>query len=157
MSVRPSLKLVPPLAEEFSVYGGPDTVSRAREWALSNHLLLVREVPACAHGLYLMASCPNGGARCCRAFDHTDIWLPDDMKDGRPFILTHPYTNEVSDDITGYAAAHGLAVQSRQALDGWYGHDSLPIRLTIPENWPIWPLEVEASALLAATPVAWPS
>lgn len=32
---RDNLRLIPPLAEEFEVYGGKGTVERARRWALS--------------------------------------------------------------------------------------------------------------------------
>jgi hypothetical protein len=37
---RHDLRLIPPLSEDFSVYGGPDTIERAREWALKYRLCL---------------------------------------------------------------------------------------------------------------------
>ena len=56
-----NLELTPPLAEEFSPYGGPDTVARARRWALDRRYLLADGVPTCAHGLYLMPKLPRTG------------------------------------------------------------------------------------------------
>lgn len=74
--LMPSLELVPPMSDDFGVYGGVDTNERARNWAIMHHYLLVRgAVPACAHGFYLM-NCPNTGA-CIPGADHTEMWVPD--------------------------------------------------------------------------------
>ena len=154
-NIRAQLKLIPPLADEFSLYGGGETVKRAQQWALDKHYLLAAGVATCAHGLYLMDICPTG-LKCCPGFDHTQIWIPDNMEEERPFILTHPYHSEVDESFYAYASAHGLRVSSDHPTDGWYGTGSLPIRLTIPESWPFWPIEAEAGALLRALPVRWP-
>lgn len=157
---RDNLQLVPPLAEEFQVYGGKDTVERARKWALDGHYLLATGVPACAHGLYLLASCPDNS--CCRnhfrQLDHVNIWIPaGSVFSQRPFLLAHPYASEISDDTRRYAEAHGLGVMSYPEFgDGWYGHGTIPIRLSLPQNWPVWPIEEKAAVLLDTQPVAWP-
>jgi Domain of unknown function (DUF4041) len=61
-----TLTLTPPLSGEFSVYGGADTVARARKWALENRYLLCGGVVPCAHGLYLMGDCPGKCAEIAR-------------------------------------------------------------------------------------------
>lgn len=157
---RDDLRLIPPLAEEFEVYGGKETVERARKWALDGRYVLAEGIPKCAHGLYLMASCP--GLSCCRnnfrQLDHVNLWIPAPGRDmQRPFLLFHPYSSDIYTDTQRYAEAHGLSARSYRELgDGWYGQNTIPIRLTIPENWPIWPIEAKAAVLFSTQPVAWP-
>lgn len=161
--IRPVLKLIPPISDEFTVGCGDDIEVRARSWALKLHVLLVKGVPACAHGLYLMDMCPTG-SNCCGAFDHTTLWMPDRGPGSRlaanpperPFLLTQPYMKAIPPSATTYARAHGLRVSSWPKLDGWYGHGTLPIRFSLPENWPMWPIEREAEAMFSARPVLWP-
>lgn len=157
---RDDLRLVPPLAEEFEVYGGKDTTERARQWALNGRYVLAAGIPACAHGLYLMASCP--GLSTCRnhfrQLDHADIWIPaiGDAGD-RPFLLAHPYASEINSDTIRYGEAHGLKVRTYPQIgDGWYGHGTIPIRLTVTENWPVWPIEAKTAVLFSTQPIAWP-
>jgi hypothetical protein len=94
-----SLALVPPLASKETAltggeppYGldvGGDDATRdaARDWALRHGYMQAVGLAPCAHGLYLMRSCP--GRDCYRAagLDHTQIWVPADAGE-RPFILT---------------------------------------------------------------------
>lgn len=165
--VRPVLELIPPMSPEFSVYGGSEIVERARKWALYGRYLLARGVPACAHGLYMMDTCPNGAVRCCDAFDHTDLWVPDrsaglradgnglTREPGRPFLLTSPHILDLP-ALQSYAQAHGLQIGDYGELDGWYGYGTHPIRLELPLSWPMWPIEREAEPLFSASPVSWP-
>jgi hypothetical protein len=88
---EPELTLVPPLSPEFRVYGGPESVKSAREWAVRFGYFLVKDYQ-CAHILYL-AQCPKQGA-CCSDFDHTTVWVPRD-EPLAPFILTQPYVGEI--------------------------------------------------------------
>lgn len=159
------LRLIPPLAPEFSLYGGEDTVRRAREWALWHRYLLADLVPACAHGLYLMRSCPRSTCKThFRQLDHARIWIPAQPRPSfaRPFILAHPYANEITKETQGYARAHGLLASPPpdrpypEADDGWYGDGTLPIRLIVGGDWPMWPIEEAAAVLLHGEPVAWP-
>jgi hypothetical protein len=32
----------------------------------------------------------------------------------------------------------------------------LPIRLTIPDDWPLWPIERDVAVLLHTQPITWP-
>jgi len=154
---RDDLVLVPPLAEEFSVYGGLDTTARARAWALGHHYLLADGIPACAHGLYLLGSCPGPGCRSSfPQLDHAGIWVPADPTD-KPFLLAHPYATDAADETRTYARAHGLDVRSLpQFGDNWYGHGTIPVRLTVTENWPLWPIEAKVAIMLSTQPVTWP-
>ncbi len=176
----PQLTLIPPLADPehdlsfeeppigFGVCGPKDTAGRARQWALENRYLLAEGISPCAHGLYMMG-CPSSGCSSF-GFDHTQIWVPADVPGGRPFILTSPYTSEVPGRLRVYAEAHGLELSVDGHLrggelheerhvweDNWYypGH-ALPIRLTVPVDWPMWPIEEQAFVLLATQPVEWP-
>jgi hypothetical protein len=156
---RHNLRLIPPLAEEFSVYGGKDTVERARAWALDGHYLLADGIPKCAHGLYLLDSCP--GSTCRSRFpqlDHASVWVPTGpTAEVRPFLLSHPYAKTISDDTSTYAKAHGLTARSYPEFgDGWYGGGTIPVRFTMPAHYPFWPIEAETLTLLATQPVAWP-
>lgn len=158
---RDNLILIPPLAEEFSLYGGPGTTERARKWALDGRYLLAGGIPDCAHGLYLLSGCP--GSTCLsnfRQLDHASIWVPAGVGDeytSRPFLLSHPYAKDISDDTRAYGNAHGLAVASYPEFgDDWYGHGALPVRMSLPPDYPVWPIEVKAAVLLATQPVAWP-
>lgn len=155
---RDDLALIPPLAEEFSV-GAGEVTDRARKWALDRHYLLAAGVPKCAHGLYLFASCPGSTCRSkFRQLDHADIWVPADPKAGRPFLLAHAYSEEISDETRAYAAAHGLDYLPGRigAGDDWYGYGTLPVCMTLPVNWPLWPIEAKVAVLLSTQPVAWP-
>jgi hypothetical protein len=157
---RDGLRLIPPLADEFAVIGR-DMLERARRWALDQRCLLADDVPPCAHGLYLMPSCPGSGG-CFgrfRQLDHARLWVPEPVlgDGGRPFLLAHPYSREVADETRTYARAHGLDLSAEAWCgDDWYGHGTLPIRMTIPEHWPLWPVEATAAVLLKTQPVAWP-
>ncbi|MFL6140436.1 MAG: hypothetical protein ACJ72N_01025 [Labedaea sp.] len=76
--------------------------------------------------------------------------------DGRSaFILTHPYVDEIPASLRTYAEMHGLRVDS-YPFDRWYGDTALPIRLTIPDDWPLWPIERDAAVLLHTQPITWP-
>lgn len=160
IDVRPVLKLIPPMSTEFTVYGGAEIVERARAWAFAGRYILVTGVPACAHGMYLMGMCPTRSApKCCQAFDHTTLWIPDRAAHfvDRPFLLTQPYTKAIPESAAIYARAHGLDVDSLPHMgDGWYQCGTLPIRFTIPESWPVWPIEREVAPMLNACPPIWP-
>src|ERR1019366_8754575 len=81
------LRLVPPLAEEFSVGGGGEIVARCRGWALSRRDLLARGVPACAPGTALIASGAEGPCDGrFRQLDHADVWVQADLAGTRPFL-----------------------------------------------------------------------
>lgn len=155
--LEPGWSLIPPGSPDFSVYGTPDTVERAREWAFGWELLLYSgPADQCVHGLYRMDSCPaTSAAGACTSvgMDHTQIWV---QGDGRgAFLLTQPYAEEVPAELRVYAEMHSLNVQSFE-FDAWYGHGTLPIRLAIPESWPLWPIERDAVLLLHTQPVRWP-
>lgn len=145
--------LVPPGSDDFTVYGGTDTVDRAREWAFG-HQVLLYQGPAenCVHGLYRMDVCTVSACTSV-GLDHTQIWVQHDARSA--FILTHPYVDEIPGSLRTYADMHGLQVGS-YPFDDWYGHRSLPIRLTIPNNWPLWPIERDAAVLLHTQPIEWP-
>jgi len=145
---EPELTLVPPLSADFTVYGGPETVSRAREWATTRGYFLVKTYH-CAHIFYL-AQCPKQGA-CCSDFDHTNVWVPRD-EPWAPFILTQPYVSEIPVGIRKYAGAHGLDVDSHES-DSWYAPAStLPIRLTAANTATCsWPLGMRAQVMTAAS------
>lgn len=81
MQDRDALRLIPPLAPEFAL---PASTERAREWALERRYLLADGIPPCAHGLYLMTSCPKGTCRTnFRQLDHAQIWVPAAGRAGR--------------------------------------------------------------------------
>ena len=157
---RDDMRLVPPLAEEFLVYGGKDTVKRARAWALDQRCVLAGGIPPCAHGLYLMASCPGMGTcrNHFRQLDHVNLWVPAPGSfSERPFLLFHPYSAQIDDDTRRYAEAHGLNVGTYPEFgDDWYGHGTIPIRLTVMESWPVWPIEAKAAVLFSTQSVKWP-
>lgn len=162
-----SLELIPPLAEEFTVYGQADTIEQARTWALHFRYLLVQGLAACAHGLYGMTTCPGH----CRdaaggGLDHSNLWVPDTSEAGgnhAPFLLSHPYLSSVApntqivDETRHYAESHGLRVDSLTEIDSWYGHDSTPIRMSVPDGWPLWPLERMSVLAQYTQPVTWPA
>lgn len=156
---RDALRLIPPLAEEFTAG------QQAREWALENRYLLADGIPPCAHGLYLMASCPLGSCRTnFRWLDHARIWVPAEETPARPFLLSHPYppkTGTYSPEAgqRGYARAHGLRHVTAYPGDDWYGHGTYPVRimLPLPLSWPLWPIEHTIAVLLATQPTAWPA
>jgi hypothetical protein len=154
-----SLVLIPPLAEEFSLYGGDDVVARARAWALDHQYLLADQVPSCAHGLYLLSDCPRSSCRRFSQLDHARLWVPARAVGEReqPFLLSHPYSDRIEDETRTYAEAHGLGVGSFPEFgDDWYGSGTVPIRLTVPDDWPLWPIEATAVILLDTQPVQWP-
>lgn len=152
---RPLLEFIPPLSKDFVVYGGPDTVERARAWAVENRVLLVRGLPNCAHGFYMMASCPRGSAchDMVHQFDHVNLWIHSEL--GQPFLLFHPYSEKVDEATEMYARAHGLDITSYD-FDGWYHERTIPIRMSVPSGWPVWPLEAAAHTMLITQPVSWP-
>jgi len=152
--LRHDLALIPPLAKEFSVYGGDGTVARARDWALDGRYLLARGIPICAHGFYLLGTCPG---RCSSQdfMDHANIWVPADLPAERPFLLSQPYGDEAPGAFA-YAEAHGLNAQINYPGDNWYGSGTIAVRISVPEDWPMWPIEQLATVLLASQPVRWP-
>lgn len=182
--LKPDIRLVHPLSSEFSVYGGDDTLRRAREWALRNRYYLMGSGPVCAHVFYLM-ECPNAGSRCLPCADHTQVWIPaPDFRDferhsgaGAPFILTQPYLSSLPDDETAavngissmtgstripaemaaYATAHGLILDS-YPWDAWYYPDHcVPIRLSADNRRiAVFPLELEALSLMCTWRDDWP-
>jgi len=156
---RHNLQLIPPLAEEFTLYGGKETVERARAWALDHRYLLTDGIPKCAHGLYLLDSCPHGACRShFPQLDHASVWVPAEPTAAeRPFLLSHPYSKEIAAATRTYGDAHGLIVSSDPWRgDDWYGHGAIPIRFAIPVHYPFWPIEGESLILLSTQPVAWP-
>lgn len=152
---RDRLRLIPPLAPEFALAAGTE---QAREWALDGRYLLADGIPPCAHGLYLMASCPMGSCRTnFRQLDHARIWVPAHEDMNRPFLLSHPYSSETDVETRRYARAHGLCLAETYPGDDWYGHGALPVRMTLPDGWPLWPIEHTIAVLLATQPVKWPA
>lgn len=148
-----SYSLIPPGSEDFTVTGVAETVERAREWAFTHQYLLF-DGPAdrCVHGLYRMDVCTFSACTSV-GLDHTQIWV---RADGRgAFILTQPYVSEVPDSLRVYGRMHGLDVRS-YSFDGWHDGRTLPIRLSIPDSWPLWPIERDAVLLLHTQPVVWP-
>lgn len=148
---RPKLEIIPPASEDFNVYGGGDVIERARTWAMRNRYLLVKGVPKCAHGIYMMHMCPSPGCGVFEQLDHVNLWV---TELGRPFLLSHPYSKEIEGSTKMYAAAHGLHISSN-VEDGWYSDKALPIRMDVPSSWPVWPIEVVAHSMLAVEPVCW--
>ena len=144
--------LVPPGSEDFALYGGVGVVGRARDWATEGQYLLY-DGPAqgCVHGLYRMDTC---GFAACKTvgLDHTQIWVHHDARSA--FLLTHPYAEEIPDRLRVYAEMHGLDVTT-DCTDSWYDPATLPIRLTIPPGWPLWPIERDAAVLLHVSPISW--
>lgn len=148
-----SWSLVPPGSDDFTVGGTLETVERARGWAFDQQVLLYQGPAAsCVHGLYRMDMC---AFPVCHSvgLDHTQIWVQHDARSA--FLLTQPYVDEVPESLHTYARMHGLRVDSFD-FDGWYGHGALPIRLTLPTGWPLWPIERDAALLLHVRPVEWP-
>jgi hypothetical protein len=143
---EPELTLVPPLSPAFTIDGGPETVTRAREWATKRGYFLVKTYH-CAHIFYL-AQCPKQGA-CCSELDHTSIWVPRD-EPWAPFILTQPYVSEIPAGIRKYAIAHGLDIASYES-DSWHNPSAtLPIRLTAANTGTCsWPLGMRAQVMTA--------
>ena len=152
-----TLTLKPPLAEGFAVYGGIDTVARARSWALGNRYLLCEGVAGCAHGLYLMDGCP-GDCREVAELDHVNLWVPSligEAEGQRAFLLYHPYVDHMEDGARAYAQAHGLETEINHPGDIWYGHGTLAVRMKIPDPGDLWPLERDAHALLEGVVLFW--
>jgi len=110
----------------------------------------------CAHGFYLMPSCPMFSGCHCGWTDHINLWAGPGI-DGRPeaFLLSAPYADELSPEATAYASAHGLRLDVNRPGDNWYGHRTLPIRMSLDEQV-LWPIEPMITTLLATQPVAWP-
>jgi len=152
-SFEPDLTLIPPLSPDFRVYGGPESVQGAREWAARHGYFLVKD-HQCAHILYL-AQCPKQGA-CCAELDHTTVWIPRDEPQA-PFLLTQPYVSDIPDGIRKYATAHGLTIESNKR-DSWYAPAStLPIRLTAANTDTCsWPLGMRALIMTAASRARYP-
>jgi hypothetical protein len=145
-------RLIPPGSEDFWVYGGDETVERAREWAMRRELLLYAgNADQCVHGLYRMDSCTFSACTTV-GLDHTQIWVQGDARGA--FLLTQPYVEQLPERIVTYGFMHGLSVDSYDH-DGWYGHRSMPIRLAIPQSWPLWPIERDAAVVLHTQPIRW--
>jgi len=149
--VDPTIRLIHPLSTEFHVYG--DEESHCQEWAVDRRVMLVGGVARCAHGLYAMGSCP---AVCGDniGLDHTSVWT---QTDGMvyPFILTHPYVDEIPPKMLAYAEHHGLDARVWEG-DGWYGHGTLPIRLSMKSaSMSAWPLQAKLAQLLTLYPPRW--
>lgn len=156
----PHPQLIPPLADEFSVYGGDDVVERARSWALEDQCVLVEGVDLCAHAFYMMDMCPNTGTGCMgRWADHVNVWCRfDQSKFGpraEPFLLMHPYLDEIPKSVYKYAMPHGLYVSSDEH-DGWYDESAIPIRLEPKQDNIFWPLEKQLLMLYLTEPFSWP-
>lgn len=149
----PSLELIPPLADEFSVYGTKEVVELAREWALNWQYLLVHGVACCAHGFYGMGTCP-GSCHSLAGFDHVNLWLPY-SEPHQPFLLSAPYEQDKLRRSRTYANMHGLGADV-YPWDGWYGSGTYPIRLTVRADVQAWPLSLMAAQVLMAWPVKWP-
>lgn len=147
-------RLVPPLSKDFTVSGSREVVERARQWALNHQLLLFNgNADSCVHGLYRMDMCAAPDACQKAGLDHTQIWVRHDAQSA--FLLTQPYVDKVPENLTAYAWAHGLRVDS-YSFDNWYGHSTMPIRLTLPDSWPLWPIERDAVVVLHTQPISWP-
>lgn len=152
-----TLRLIPPLSENFGVYGTTDTTARARSWALRNRYLLCGGIAQCAHGLYLMTECP-GSCRDAALLDHVNVWVPTEIGEAtreRAFILYHPYLKQLEERTYTYAKAHGFDVEQDRSGDDWYGSGALAVRLTIPSSSVLWPLEQDALGLLENTWFLW--
>jgi len=150
-----TLTLTPPLAEEFGVYGGADTVARARSWALRNQYLLCGGIASCAHGLYLMGGCP-GLCRRVAGLDHVNLWVPSCIDEGqRAFLLHHPYQDHLEEHMRAYAQSHGLEIEVNLPGDDWYGSGTLAVRMTIPRLVDLWPLERDALTILEGVVLFW--
>jgi hypothetical protein len=96
-------------------------------------------VPSCAHGLYLLSSC-TGSWRELAQLDHARLWVPVRAfgHHEKPFLLSHPYSDQIEDDTRNYGKAHGPQVESLPEFgDDWYGSGTRPIRLTVPPDWPV--------------------
>jgi hypothetical protein len=85
------------------------------------------------------------------------VWVPADLAGTRPFLLSHPYSSEVSQKTRAYGEAHGLDVGDPDLADDWFGHGTVPIRMAIPVKCPLWPIEAKALIMLATCPVSWPA
>lgn len=157
-NIRPGFCVISPTSDKFPL-------PEARQWALDNHYLYVEGLPQCVHALYLMDQCPDNRCRQ-NGLDHTQLWACDTrgteysrpfiLTQRRPFILTQPYLEEISQEISEYGQMHGLRVSS-YARDGWYGHGSLPIRLEIINYWGLWPVERELIAMIQTMSFEWPN
>ncbi len=152
--VDPEIRLIHPLS---TTTGPPEVGSvqhSCRQWAVDQRLMLVGGVASCAHGLYSMSTCPAG---CWNqiGLDHTSVWARADGRRADPFVLTHPYVDEIPPEMIAYAAHHGLAVRVGEG-DDWYGHGSLPIRFDmLSDGQSAWPLQAKLSQLLALYPPRW--
>ena len=156
-AIYPTVQLIPPLADGFTVYGGDDVVERARAWALAHHYLLADGLPRCVHGFYAMQGCPASCYGTWDALDHVNLWVPETYADGAPFLLSHPYVDPPDVDIRPYAAAHGLRVDVNRPGDRWHNDATCSVRLTPQDNdcW-VWPIELHRMTLLSTQPVKWP-
>ena len=163
--ISDSFRLIQPGHEDFKIYGGEDVVARASAWASLHKYFLYRGPGEhCVHAFYRMhcygaiSACNNSG------MDHTNIWVPSE-KGERPFILTHPYVQEIPEKLKSYGYAHGLVVSTNNYKwsdrfpyqDSWYASGAaLPVKLSLPQSWPLFPLEADVAALLSAMPPRWP-
>lgn len=148
-----SIQLIPPLSEEFHIYGGEETVEKARAWSLTHRYMLVGGVPACAHGMYMMECPANCYSYNHEVLDHVNMWADDDSV----FLLSHPYAENPRENPKAiqYARAHGLSITPYDFDDGWYGHGSSPLRLRA-SHYYSYPIEKEINNLLRVHPIRWP-
>jgi hypothetical protein len=145
------LELIPPFSDQFDLYGPSEAIDRARQWALSNHYLLARDVSACAHGFYGFTYCPGGCREAFRQLDHANMWV---AEVGFAFLLSAPYSQGIDSKTFMYADAHGLEVEQGSEDDGWYGKRTIPIWFS--SGLVKWPLEEAASQMLKDVPIDWP-
>ena len=150
----PSMRIIPPLHEDFSVYGDAGARKRAREWAYANRYAVVSGLPKCAHAFYMM-HCP---ARCAlRVFDHVDLWIDCGGKYAKPFLLAHPYmdTPHQDKDLLEYARIHGLTVSRGSAHDHWYNAKTPPVRVSPRSETVPFPIELSLPTVLTLSPIRW--
>ncbi|MFZ1946359.1 MAG: hypothetical protein WAW06_02320, partial [bacterium] len=82
-----------------------------------------------------------------------------ELTDTQPVQAAGPSTGEIRAwcQANGVPCpARGLRVKLDFPGDDWYGYGTLPIRLTIPDNWPLWPIEREVDQMFSVRPVIWP-
>lgn len=150
----PMMRIVPPRHKEFNVYGNAAIQKRAAVWAYNFRYALVRNLPACAHGFYMMR-CP-GRCSSLRALDHAEMWIDCSGRFPKPFLLAHPYMKEPEQDseLLAYATAHGIHVERGYDQDHWYMPTAPPVRLRLGDNGPF-PIEVTLPPVLTLSPIQW--
>jgi hypothetical protein len=159
--INSKMDLVSPYSSEFveRLGYGDEIGTLGQNWAKQfEYLLYTGTAMHCVHGLYRMDSCTTMGRSESGCFsvglDHARVWVSDNGMNA--FVLAHTYAkSHITNKTISYADAHGLTVHS-YAFDGWYPNTT-PIRLSIPSNWPMWPIQRDAVVLLASQPIQWPT